>query len=82
MEPRSTKHRRCRGTASNVVRSVAAMLLFAAVDGMAAPALAQQATADVAYVEDVSGRVVAFAQGKPILLNALDTIGDRTRLQP
>ena len=80
MEPRSTKHRRCRETASSVVRSVAAMLLFAAVDGMAAPAFAQQATADVAYVEDVSGRVVAFAQGKPILLNALDTISDRTRL--
>jgi len=56
------------------------MLLLAAVDGTAAPALAQQATADVAYVEDVSGRVVAFAQGKPILLNAFDTISDRTRL--
>jgi hypothetical protein len=52
------------------VASAAAMLLFATVDEVAAPALAQQAMADVAYVEDVSGRVVAFAQGKPILLNA------------
>ena len=80
MEPRSTEYRRCRGTASSVVGSVAAMPLLAAVDGTAAPALAQQATADVAYVEDVNGRVVAFAQGKPILLNPLDTISDRTRL--
>lgn len=80
MEPRSTEYRRCRGMASSVVGSVAAMLLLAAVDGTAAPALAQQATADVAYVEDVNGRVVAFAQGKPILLNPLDTISDRTRL--
>lgn len=79
MEPQSAD-RRCRGKASSVVASAAAMLLFAAVDGMAAPAFAQQATADVAYVEDVSGRVVAFAQGKPILLNAFDTISDRTRL--
>ena len=63
MEPRSTEYRRCRGMASSVVGSVAAMLLLAA-----------------AYVEDVSGRVVAFAQGKPILLNPLDTISDRTRL--
>jgi hypothetical protein len=80
MEPRPTKHRRCRGTASSVVRSMAAIALLAAIDGMAAPALAQPATAGVAYVEDVTGRVVAFAQGKPILLNALDTISDRTRL--
>jgi hypothetical protein len=28
----------------------------------------------------VNGRVVAFAQGKPILLNPLDTISDRMRL--
>jgi hypothetical protein len=41
---------------------------------------AQQAVADVAYVEDVTGHVVALSQGKPILLNALDTISDRTRL--
>jgi hypothetical protein len=80
MELQSAEYRRCRGKASSVVGSIAAMLLFAAADGMAAPAFAQQAIIDVAYVEDVSGRVVAFAQGKPVLLNALDTISDRTRL--
>jgi hypothetical protein len=59
---------------------LAAMLLAAAVDGAGAPTWAQQAMADIAYVEAVNGHVVAFAQGKPILLNALDTISDRTRL--
>jgi hypothetical protein len=43
-------------------------------------AVAQQAAADVAYVETVSGRVVAFARGAPVLLSNLDVIGDRTRL--
>jgi hypothetical protein len=66
--------------AETVVGSLAAMLLAAAVDGAGAPTWAQQVMADIAYVEDVSGHVVAFTQGKPILLNALDTISDRTRL--
>jgi len=44
------------------------------------PAVAQQAAADVAYVETVSGRVVAFARGAPVLLSNLDVIGDRTRV--
>ncbi len=35
---------------------------------------------DVAYVETVRGRVVASAQGTPTLLDALDIIGDPTRL--
>jgi hypothetical protein len=41
---------------------------------------AQGATTDVAYVEAVSGRVVASTDGKPVLLDVLDVIGDRTRL--
>ena len=36
--------------------------------------------AEVAYVSEVSGRVVAFEQGKPTLLDALDVVGDQTRL--
>jgi hypothetical protein len=44
------------------------------------PATAQQPAADVAYVETVSGRVVAFARGAPVLLSNLDVIGNRTRL--
>jgi len=41
---------------------------------------AQEAAGDVAYVEVVSGRVVALSRGRPVLLDALDTIADRTRL--
>jgi hypothetical protein len=67
-------------SAETVVGSLAAMLLSAAVDGANVPTWAQQAVADVAYVEDVTGHVVALSQGKPSLLNALDTISDRTRL--
>ena len=35
---------------------------------------------EVAYVSDVSGRVVAFIQGRPMLLDALDVVADQTRL--
>jgi hypothetical protein len=58
---------------------VAATLLLSAICLGAGPALAQD-DADVAYVEGVSGRVVALAEGKPTLLDALDVISDRTRL--
>jgi hypothetical protein len=58
---------------------VAATLLLSAICMGAGPASAQD-DSDVAYVEDVSGRVVALAEGKPTLLDALDVISDRTRL--
>ena len=41
---------------------------------------ANDVAADVAYVEEMSGRVVAFARGTPVLLQTLDVISDRTRL--
>jgi hypothetical protein len=41
---------------------------------------AQEVASDVAYVEGVSGRVVAVSRGRPVLLDALDIIIDRTRL--
>jgi hypothetical protein len=61
---------------------IAAALLFSAMGVGVGPAhsAAQEIAADVGYVEDVSGRVVAFAHGKPTLLDALDVISDRTRL--
>jgi hypothetical protein len=34
----------------------------------------------VAFVEDVSGRVVGFSQGKPTLLGTMGTIDHRTQL--
>jgi hypothetical protein len=44
------------------------------------PAYAAQEAKEVAFVENVSGRVVAFAAGKPALLEALDVVNDGTRL--
>jgi hypothetical protein len=41
---------------------------------------AQGIPMEVAYVEAVSGNVIAFSQGKPTLLDPLDTIADRTQL--
>jgi hypothetical protein len=41
---------------------------------------AQEASRDVAFVETVTGRVVAFASGAPTLLGPLDVITDRTRV--
>ena len=41
---------------------------------------AQEAATEVAFVEDVSGRVVALLEGRPTLLEALDVIKDRTQL--
>ena len=43
------------------------------------PASAQEAP-EVAFVENVSGRVVAFAAGKLALLDTLDAVSDGTRL--
>ena len=43
-------------------------------------AYAAPEASDVAFVQEASGRVVAFSQGKPILLEALDTIKDRTQV--
>jgi hypothetical protein len=45
-----------------------------------APLEAQEASRDVAFVEMVTGRVVAFASGTPTLLGPLDVITDRTRV--
>src|SRR5215210_1538509 len=45
-----------------------------------APLAAQEASRDVAFVEMVTGRVVAFASGTPTLLGPLDVIADRTRV--
>jgi hypothetical protein len=60
--------------------NLACITLAAILALMAGPSAAQETAADVAYVAEVSGRVVAFAQGKPTLLDALDIISDRTRL--
>jgi hypothetical protein len=43
-------------------------------------ASAAQEAIEVAFVENVSGRVVALAAAKPTLLDALDVVTDGTRL--
>ena len=42
--------------------------------------ISQASGAEVALVESVSGRVVAFAAGKPALLDALDVVSEGTKL--
>ena len=80
----SPEYRRCSErtlTAAGMIR--AAVVLSTIGLGAAAgisPAAAQDAATDVAYVEAVSGRVLAFARGTPVLLDTLDIISDRTRL--
>ena len=44
------------------------------------PLAAQETSRDVAFVETVTGRVIAFASGTPVLLGPLDVIADRTRV--
>jgi hypothetical protein len=77
-----SEQRRTRGKTSRTMEFITAALLFSATGLGTGPAhsAAQEIAADVGYVEDVSGRVVAFSQGKPTLLDALDVISDRTRL--
>lgn len=80
MRLQSGQCRRCGEGAATVLALAAAVLLLPAVGAGPAHAAGPQDAAEVAYVEDVSGRVVAFANGKPTLLDALDIISDRTRL--
>jgi hypothetical protein len=48
--------------------------------GQWSPLAAQDGGSEVAYVETVSGRVLAFTQGKPTLLDVLDLIREGTAL--
>ena len=87
MRPQFRENRRCGAAALAAGhRRLTALLLLSAIGAGAGPAYAaaqdaaQGNVADVAYVEDVSGRVVAFSAGKPTLLDALDVVSDRTRL--
>ena len=41
---------------------------------------AQESATDVGFVEAMSGRVVAFVRGSPVLVDVLDVISERTRL--
>src|SRR5262245_37456357 len=66
---------------TGILRAVAALSVVGlGVTGESARLAAQDSASEVAYVETVSGRVVAFAKGKPILLDVLDLVRDGTAL--
>lgn len=48
--------------------------------GYVSSAAAQNTGSEVAYVESVSGRALAMVRGKPTLLDSLDLIDERTRI--
>jgi hypothetical protein len=80
----SPEYRGCDDNTSTLAEFMFAALLMPAIalglGSSPASAAAEDAANDVAYVAEVSGRVVASSQGKPTLLDALDIISDRTRL--
>ena len=83
MRLQSPEYRRCSERTRAAGHDRAAVVLSAMGLGAAAgisPSAAQDAATDVAYVEAVSGRVRCLRSGDPVLLDALDIISDRTRL--
>ena len=79
MQLQSPEYRGC-----NMATMVASVIRVIILSSFLGPGLgvsaAQEAATDVAYVETVRGRVIAFARGTPVLLSALDVIGDQTRI--
>jgi hypothetical protein len=66
---------------TGILRALAALSVVGlGVTGESFRVVAQNGGPEVAYVETVSGRVFAFAQGKPTLLDVLDLVGDGTAL--
>ena len=80
MRLRSSEYRRCGNRPSTPAELLTAALLLSIIGVGLGPTPSTAQETEVAYVEDVSGRVIATTQGKPTLLDALDLIGDRTRL--
>src|SRR3954452_5500574 len=64
-----------------MIRPTAALaVVFVARGSGLAPLGAQEALREVAFVEAVTGRAVALVSGTPTLLEPLDVISDRTRV--
>jgi hypothetical protein len=68
-----------RQSSTKVIRTGMLLSALSVALGSGSVSAAQEA-AEVAFVENVSGRVVAIAAAKPTLLNALDVVTDGTRL--
>ena len=83
MHLQSPEYRGCDKWKSTVAAGLKAAIVLSTI-GLAgvgvSPSAAQEAASDAAYVEEVRGRVVAFARGTPVLLSALDVVADRTRI--
>jgi hypothetical protein len=74
--------RQCRGydKTSTLLKFIVTALLMGVALGHGSALAGLSATTDVAHVEYLTGRVVAFSQGRPALLDVLDVINDRTQL--
>jgi hypothetical protein len=66
-------------TPKSVIRAVVVFSMFLGAGLGPSPLTAHESATDVGYVEAVSGRVVAFARGAPVLVDVLDVISGRTR---
>ena len=66
--------------AGTVMAAIVVWTLVLAGGAGISQSAAQEAATGAAYVESVDGRIVAFSRGKPVLLDALDVLSDRTRL--
>jgi hypothetical protein len=66
-------------TPKSVIRAVVVFSMFLGAGLGPSPLTAHEPATDVGYVEAVSGRVVAFARGAPVLVDVLDVISGRTR---
>jgi hypothetical protein len=64
---------------SSIIRTGMLLSALSMALGSGSARAAQEAI-EVAFVENVSGRVVALAAAKPTLLDALDVVTDGTRL--
>ena len=76
---RPQRKRPLRGAGTILAAIVVSTFALGGATGIS-PSAAQEATIEVAYIEAVNGRVVALSRGKPVLLEALDTLSERTRL--
>jgi hypothetical protein len=76
----SAQHRRGARLPANILTSALFVMIGAAVVGNSMPAASEEAPAEVAYVEGVTGRVLLSAPGRPTLLDVLDLLGEQARL--
>lgn len=60
--------------------SLVLLVLCCQDTGYIAPAAAQGPANEAAYVESVNGRALAMVKGKPTLLDSLDVIDEKTRV--